>query len=502
METINYFDKLFKVTTSIFKCRIQDLLLELILQCKKAEKEGYKWKPGTVTLQEYFLFKSDNVEKWDWWERMKDVFSKQRKRGLKKELQESFYVSFIQYFNEKGYSSDIAAVKKVFEKNKIVFTGDNIKLNIHVLLKCAFPFYYNASDSAITENAVLDDEEIRLTSSIPERTEYLPATRFYRCFTEYNIDDKKYKVPFKEIYGIQQGIRLVENENMSMIYAACDSFNENDMECRHCERKAKIREYVVDQLNACTDEYFKKAEEENRNAAKERGYIHHPSKLWITGFRRLEINPDRNIYQFDFEFGCSSYLQHLIYQDILKEDDRAQEDFMEIVSSFPQSVKFNQSDRKVWSRAGGGVWLVTEDDYLIVSYRGETVNEIPGVISYSASGGFDRKIWNGQMYEDGSPSKSMIKEIKEELNVEMKSGDLEIISFGIDLLGGPWMQFSFFGKCGLRKDELTRAAAKDNHEFRAFFVPFTKDAVRALLRKAKMEAGAEYSLYEIMEHRM
>ena len=63
------------------------------------------------------------------------------------------------------------------------------------------------------------------------------------------------------------------------------------------------------------------------------------------------------------------------------------------------------------------------------------------------------------------------------------------------------MQFSFFAECGLKKDDIKRSSARDNHEFCAFFIPFTKDAVGALLSKAEFEAGAAYSLYEIWKCR-
>lgn len=485
-----HFGNLVKIVTKCLDTTRKTLYSDLIDIYEKAEKEyaraGYRLHPGSAPLTEL------NLER--------DIDRLNRcadpSREMIQEFAEGFYISFLYYLNRKSFPEDVDSVRQTFEKHGVRFIGNSIKLNMHILLKKAFPAYYNASDGAIYEGAVLDREEIEITSSIPTRTDYPKKTDFYGSFEIFNIDGFDIHIPYKEIYGIQQGISFSEGQNIRISYLPCSGFNSKDTECRHCSEKARTEEYLTELTGACTSQEFEQRIAEKRDAAAEKGYHHHPAKLWLTKFRRNELNPDEELYQLDLEFGCSGYLEHLVYQDILRENEDVREDFHEIVRSFPQSVRFNAADT-VWSRAGGGIWIVTKDDYLIMSYRGQTVNEIPGVISYSSSGGFDRMIKTDSGYEDNTPVKNTLKEVKEELNVTLHSEDVEFISFGIDLLGGPWMQFSFFARCSLNKDELKRAAARDNHEFCAFFIPFTSDAVEAILSKAEFEAGAAYSLYEI-----
>ena len=346
-----------------------------------------------------------------------------------------------------------------------------------------------------------------ITSSIPDRITYDPEeTLFYSEFERFWIDDIEMCVPYKEICGIQQEFKFYEEENIDIKYLPCEDFNPSDLECKDCPQKRNIEKYLVDDLGVYIKEEFEERVEQKRSDAHKRGFDSHPSKLKIDKFRKIEINPDKGEYRLDIEFGCSGYLEHLVYQDVLKKNKQAQREFIKDINDFPEHLSFNERDT-VWSRAGGGIWLVTKDNYLIVSYRGETVNEVPRVISYSSSGGFDRKIWNRdkKKYEDNTPVKNMKREILQELNIADKYiGKMEIVSFGADLLGGPWMQFSFLAECGLNRKEVmeTRLAARDRHEFKYFFIPFTADAVRALLLKANMEAGAEYSLYEIYKMRL
>lgn len=492
-----HFGNLVKIVTKSLNITRNNLYSDLINMFDNAKREyeemGYQFHNGSDSLSDLDPENESTINNLNSYT--------YPKREVVQNYAEGFYISFLYYLNKKSLPADVNFVKKIFRDQGVDFVGNNIKLNFHMLLRNAFPAYYNVSDGAIYENATLDKAEIELTSSIPTRTDYPNSFRCYSSFERFNIDGLDIRIPYREIYGIQQGISFTEGYNININYLSCSAFDSKDTECKHCAEKAKTEEYVVDTLKACSREEFRKKVSEKRASAAEKGYLHHPAKLWLTKFRRNEVNADEGLYQLDLEFGCSGYLEHLVFQDILKENDNAQDDFEEIVLSFPQSVKFNAANT-VWSRAGGGIWIVTKDNYLIMSYRGQTVNEIPGVISYSSSGGFDRMIRTNSGYENNTPIKNTLKEVKEELNVDLHSEDVEFISFGIDLLGGPWMQFSFFAKCGLNRDELKRAAARDNHEFCAFFIPFTADTVGAILSKAEFEAGAAYSLYEIWKCRL
>lgn len=415
------------------------------------------------------------------------------------------YISCKYWIDNWAQFLNINRIQNVFEAKGIPFIGDNVRVNFYQLLEKIFLEDYDVNDGEISRNEVLDAEDIMTTKSIPNRITYPENTLFYDEFEQVQIDEIEMYIPYKEIYGIQQGKGLDEDENIIMKYLPCADFDQSDLECKGCVQKQNIKDYILNIRGFCTEtKFWEKVEEKRQEALAKRGYDTHPAKLKIVRFQK----PEKNSSKLELEFGCSGYLEHLVYQDVLKEKEIAQNDFREDIHKLPDNDAFNQRDT-VWSRAGGGVWLVTEDNYLIVSYRGKTVHEVPGVISYSSSGGFDRKVWNRQenIYEDGTPAKNMKREILQELNIDAEKKEvskLEIVSFGVDLLGGPWMQFSFLANTSLTMKEVLERnlGAIDRHEFKIFFIPFTADAVKALLLKANMEAGADYSLYEIYKMKL
>ena len=484
------FEKLVRIITKTWGINSQKFFYDLSRCLSKAKKEYRKRYETKSSLKS---LKSLNAK----------MFLNQK---IAMKYKESLYTACLYWINEAEYP-DIERVKNVFEEEGLQFIGDKIKVNFYLLLKTTFPDEYDVNDGAIYMNAVLNTEEIMITSSIPDRITYDPErTLFYSEFERFWIDGMEMCVPYKEICGMHQDFKFYEDENIDMTYLPCEDFNPVDLECKDCPQKQNIKKYLVDDLGVYIKEEFDEKVEQKRADALRRGFATHPAKLKINKFRKTEINPDAGEYRLAMEFGCSGYLEHLVYQDVLKKNKQAQQDFIKDINDFPGHLPFNERDT-VWSRAGGGIWLVTKDNYLMVSYRGETVHEVPRVISYSSSGGFDRKIWNSETkkYEDNTPVKNMKREVLQELNIEEKNiGKIEIVSFGVDLLGGPWMQFSFFAECSLSRNEIMRVLprARDKHEFKCFFIPFTADAVKALLLKANLEAGADYSLYELYEMRL
>ena len=408
------------------------------------------------------------------------------------------YISCLYWIDNGARSFCINKAKNVFEAKGIPFIGDKVRVNLHLLLKETFPDDYDADDGAISQNAVLDAEEIMATSSIPERIIYPENTLFYNEFERIWIDGTAFYVPYKEVYGILKDVVFYENQNIYIKYMHCDNFYKGIFTCDNCEQKNKIKQYLVEKFEVCKEEEFQKKMKEKRKIL----HSVYPSKIRITRFQRVEINADQDIYELNLEFGCSDYVEYLIYQDILRENEIIRKDFEKIIQNFPECIQFNDNS-PVWSIVNIGIWIITNDNYLIVSYNNSISGRISKQISYSyfSLEGLDRKIKYKHKYEDGTLVQNMKREISRKWNTDenLYVEEPKMISFGVDLQEGPWMQFSFLARCGLTREEILEKNIEAVHdgEFKIFFIPFTRNAVKAFLRKAEIEPGAGYSLYKI-----
>ena len=290
------------------------------------------------------------------------------------------------------------------------------------------------------------------------------------------------KTAYKELFGILQGT----------------VFHETNIKTSHIGESSKIYEYAENILH-CDMRKFQAMCDQEIQRAKDNGYTDHPPKLWLHSFRRIESADD---FYLTLTCGSSDYIHHRVYERILKENSKAREDFEELLAQIPQTFKaFNDDYPHVWSRMGCGCWIITEDNKIAVSVRGKNVAEVPGQVSYSSSGGMDRFICENGKQEDNTPSRSMLKEIREELGItSIKTEDLKLLSFGVDF--SPWIQFSYVARCRESSAELRIShdnRARDKHEFQLAFIDLEPISIRELIRKTKMEAGAAYSLYCIYE---
>ena len=427
------------------------------------------------------------------------------------EYQEILYRLSLYWINKWDWESiELIKVQEIFEKEGIDFIENIYRKNFYLLLQNTFPDCYdmeNVRDNGISGSRVLDTEEIAATCRIHDRIIYSEETLFYSEFESMKIDEMKIRVPYKEIYGIQANEKtgFYEGENFHMEYILCRNFDDSDPGCKNCVQKQHIKTYLVDTLGIYTEKEFQERVKEKRKQGFLKNYDRHPAKLKITRFRKSKFYRDKMQYRLAIEFGCSDYLEHLVYQDVLMENEQVQKDFIDDIRNFPESAQFNERDT-VWTRMGSGIWIVTKDNYLMVSLNQQIVlREVTSSVSYSSYGGLDRKLWNhyDKKYEDGTPERGVREEVMMEMDINEDTSSYlekpELISFGINLINGIWMQLSFFARCNLNMEEIKKGRMKyiDMHENCIFFIPFTEDAVKALLRNAKIEPGAEYSLYKI-----
>ena len=188
-------------------------------------------------------------------------------------------------------------------------------------------------------------------------------------------------------------------------------------------------------------------------------------------------------------FGNVSYYDHKLYRQLLGDPVRIDtKDVQQFLNALKAGRDIEEIKAPLWGRCGGGIWIRSKDNYLMVSYRKPSgVTEIPDMLSYSSSGAFERFIphYQGQ----GSPGKNMAKEIFEEVGVPIEYipvEELTIISLGIDA-NRTLIQFSFFWDSPYSVDELIRfrLSARDSREQYAFFIPFEEKIINEFLESCE-----------------
>ena len=243
-------------------------------------------------------------------------------------------------------------------------------------------------------------------------------------------------------------------------------------------------------------------------------YTYHPPKLFLD---QIDLAYDSNILTLTFSH--NGYLEQRVLRKYLdklrkkwKVKSSLEEEEVQFLSLWKNSLAedyhgFSQRkpEEKLWANVGGGCWVITKDGYLVLSYRGNRVGEIPGIFSYSASGSYDYFSHDGSTQ---TPQDAMAKELKEELGVlETNTADaVRLIALGIDT-ERYLIQFSYLWECPYTAQELNMR--KVNFAFRqgkseqvTLFAPLHRELHRdylKLLKTVRFEPGAAFSLSLLLQ---
>lgn len=313
-----------------------------------------------------------------------------------------------------------------------------------------------------------------------------PFAMFYHYIaTPYG----RYSVPYKELFGhAAPGMKeYIEGKNISFNY----------------------EDFTVDYASRVTTCDFQEEVEKKRDAAAKIGYKSHPPKLCLVDYletRSEDINGGETKYDLSLTFGTSYYLENLVWRDELQRNKKEQEIFRAVLASSSKE-HLRGFDHGPWAAAGGGCWVITSDNFLVMSYRSPTrVGEVAGRLSYSASGSYGRyTVDSCGSRIDNTPGNAMVKELSEELGLlEVKPEELVQISLGLDLERG-LAQWSYLLRSKYAADNIAyfrQDWATTADEQTVFFVPLeTPDICYRLLSECEFEPGSAFSLYRLLTKR-
>lgn len=299
----------------------------------------------------------------------------------------------------------------------------------------------------------------------------------------------RYSVPYKELFGhAAHGMKeYIEGKNISFNY----------------------EDFTVDYASRVTTCDFQEEVEKKRDAAAKIGYKSHPPKLCLVDYletRSEDINGGETKYDLSLTFGTSYYLENLVWRDELQRNKKEQEIFRAVLASSSKE-HLRGFDHGPWAAAGGGCWVITSDNFLVMSYRSPTrVGEVAGRLSYSSSGSYGRyTVDSCGSRIDNTPGNAMVKELSEELGLpEVKPEELVQISLGLDLERG-LAQWSYLLQSKYAADDIAyfrQDWATTADEQTVFFVPLaTPDICYRLLSKCEFEPGSAFSLYRLLTKR-
>lgn len=233
-------------------------------------------------------------------------------------------------------------------------------------------------------------------------------------------------------------------------------------------------------------------------------------KINIDSLIRILDAGNTDMFTYKMHVTPIQYFDHRIMRDYFNRTDIEDDTFQAEKRKFISGAGFSSMGFKKTSGffflAGCGVWVISKDNYLMVSRRGDIL-EGPGDAGYTASGSCEytarRKKGAGVNQLEADPFKTAARELYEECNIDIEPDELLLISLGIEYERF-LEQSSFYYRSDMLADEILEKAAgsKSINEQILFAIPFTTERpenIITLIDRFEMEPGAIVSLIRLWE---
>jgi 8-oxo-dGTP pyrophosphatase MutT (NUDIX family) len=229
-------------------------------------------------------------------------------------------------------------------------------------------------------------------------------------------------------------------------------------------------------------------------------------KVHIDSFYKDYISAgDESLFRYKIKLSAIEYFDHLLVRNYLNKTISTRHEELGRFLYDPDLTTEGFEDTEAFVfLAGCGVWVISDDNYLLVSRRGnkKSVLEKPGDIGYSAAGSceYTNRLSNESNIKEyeANPFVTAARELGEECNIIVDPEDLTLISFGIDY-DRYLQQFSFFYQSDKSAEyllEKSKTAVSSNEQV-LFAVPFTQENITHLLDRLEIEPGAMVSLIRL-----
>lgn len=210
------------------------------------------------------------------------------------------------------------------------------------------------------------------------------------------------------------------------------------------------------------------------------------------------ITPGKSPNRLRFTFSEINYADYLRSGEKLDEPlpDDSNTTYRDVLA--PKFTSWRDfSDLPLSNICGVGVFLITPDNYIIVSKHSPDVEVYHNVWSYSASGTMD---WS----DNPHPFHEIIRECKEEIGYEIREEELQLFALGIDAKK-LYFQFSFFAHTTKSAEYIIDEAIHAPHysaEMETLeAIPFELDTLVSVVLGRSWEPAAEAGLLTLCINR-
>lgn len=187
-------------------------------------------------------------------------------------------------------------------------------------------------------------------------------------------------------------------------------------------------------------------------------------------------------------------LNPVSYYDYLIEKKALQSFEYKNKHTIPKCRLYEIKKMQTTNVGGCGIFLITNDGYIILSKRSNLVEEYPSIISYSASGSIS---WEHDDNDEivSHPFRTIIEETFDEIGVGVDDEEVKMFSVGIDQ-NAYFIQFGFFAYVNHSALEvvLEWQKASSNYEQTPIFIKFEPEQIAQVLNSYVFEPSAEEDL--------
>ncbi len=232
-------------------------------------------------------------------------------------------------------------------------------------------------------------------------------------------------------------------------------------------------------------------------------------KVHIDTCKKSNIIPgEESRFKFYLKLSPIEFFDHMVVRNYLNNVYSAngftlQYDRDFFVRNVEMTVAGFEDTGAFYLMAGCGIWVVSSDNYLMISRR-SNVLEKPINLGYSAAGSCEystRLKSDSNVSEfEANPFLTAKRELFEECALDIPVEKLQLIAFGIDY-ERYLQQFSFYYRAERTADQLLELSkhAESCNEQVLFAIPFTDENISQLTRTFEIEPGAVVSLFRLWE---
>ena len=248
---------------------------------------------------------------------------------------------------------------------------------------------------------------------------------------------------------------------------------------------------------------IQKREEEKRQRGE--SFLWNGQRYYLNRFVTSRTSLQEYI-ALDLWFGPADYYTFQATQMSLDEKIKENKKLISLREKYLKNIKWDKPVEFFSNSFSINLGIITEDNYLILTQRGENLGSRPGVFNISVCEGInrlDRKVESGAPNMFSTALRGIGEEIAEELGL-LVNDDIIFLSFGVDIEYSQWGLLGMV-RVNATKDQIIQwraSGVKDKWEnIKLYFIPFRiEDVIKFVYSESPWGPAALCCIYHILIH--